>query len=115
MHELSLAEALLAQVRRHTPADHQATVIRVEAGPYQAINPQALAWAWEAVTAETELAQARLQYAALPFDMTCSGCGRTWTSTDPLEMCTCGALSQAAGSSDLRLVSIEVEPRLVTT
>ena len=109
MHELSLAEALVSQVRRHTPTDHRATVIRVEAGPYQAIDPQALAWAWEVLVAETELASARLDFKALPFNMTCSGCGRTWTGTDPLEMCTCGSPAQAAGSPDLRLVSMEVE------
>ena len=115
MHELSLAEALLSQVRRHTPADHRATLIRVEAGPYQAIDPQALAWAWEALAAETELAHARLDFKALPFAMTCTGCGRTWTGTDPLELCSCGSPPQVTGTSDLRLVSMEVEPLLVTT
>lgn len=109
MHEMSLAEALLAQVRRHTPADHRATVIRVEAGPYQAINPQALAWAWEAMTVDTELAPSRMEFNALPFKLTCGSCNRSWTGFDAFELCTCGGQAQATGSSDLRLVSLEVE------
>jgi len=109
MHETSLAQALLEQVRRHTPAGHVATAVRVEAGPYQAINPQALEWAWQIVTAETELAHTKLEYRALAFEMSCAGCGRKWTGADPFELCTCGGEARAAGSSDLRLVSLEVE------
>ncbi len=109
MHETSIAQALIDQVRRHTPAGHIATVARVEAGPYQAINPQALEWAWQIVTAETELAQSKLEFRALPFEMSCPGCGRKWAGADPFELCTCGAEARAAGLSDLRLVSLEVE------
>jgi hydrogenase nickel incorporation protein HypA/HybF len=115
MHEMSLAEALLAQVRRHTPADHHATLVRVEAGPYQAINPQALAWAWEALTTDTELVGTRLDFTALPFSLTCVSCNRQWTGIDPFEMCPCGGQAVATGSSDLRLVSLEVELLLVTS
>jgi hydrogenase nickel incorporation protein HypA/HybF len=109
MHETSIAQALIEQVRRHTPEGHVATVARVEAGPYQAINPQALEWAWQIITAETELAHTKLEYRGLPFDLSCARCGRKWTGTDPFELCSCGAEAQAAGSSDLRLVSLEVE------
>jgi hydrogenase nickel incorporation protein HypA/HybF len=110
MHETSIAQALIEQVRRHTPEGHVATVARVEAGPYQAINPQALDWAWQIVTDGTELAHTKLEYRGLPFEMSCPGCGRKWTGDDPFELCTCGAEAAASGSSDLRLVSLEVEP-----
>jgi len=109
MHETSIAQALIEQVRRHTPAGHVAISARVEAGPYQAINPQALEWAWQIVAGETELAHTKLEYRGLPFDLSCISCGRKWTGADPFEPCTCGSEARAAGSSDLRLVSLEVE------
>ncbi len=110
MHETSIAQALIEQVRRHTPEGHVATVARVEAGPYQAINPQALDWAWQIVTEGTELASTKLEYRGLPFAMSCPKCGRQWTGADPFELCSCGSEAAANGSSDLRLVSLEVEP-----
>jgi hydrogenase nickel incorporation protein HypA/HybF len=110
MHETSIAQALMDQVRRHTPEGHAVTVVRVEAGPYQAINPQALDWAWQVVTEGTPLERAKLEFRGLPFSMTCASCGRTWTGTDPFEACACGGEARAEGSADLRLVSLEVEP-----
>ena len=110
MHETSIAEALIEQVRRHTPPGHRVTLVRVEAGPYQAINPQALEWAWQIVTDGTDLARAKLEFRALPFSLTCSQCGRAWTGADPFEPCACGGEAAAEGSKDLHLVSLDAEP-----
>jgi hydrogenase nickel incorporation protein HypA/HybF len=109
MHETSIAQALIEQVRRHTPEGHVATGAKVEAGPYQAINPQALEWAWQIVTEGTELARTKLEFRGLPFAMTCLTCGRAWSGEDPFEACACGGEARAEGSADLRLVAIEVE------
>ena len=109
MHETSIAQSLLEQIRRHTPAGHYAMVARVEAGPYQAVNPQALEWAWQIISEDTELAGMKLEFRGLPFAYACARCGRNWTGNDPLEMCTCGGEPRVSGSSDLRLVSMEVE------
>ena len=109
MHETSIAEALIDQVRRHTPPGHYALIVRVEAGPYQAINPQALDWAWQIVTEGSELAQTKLEFRGLPFEYACARCGKTWTGSDPLALCPCGNEPKVSGSSDLRLVSLEVE------
>ncbi len=110
MHETSIAEALIEQVRRHTPEGHRVALVRVEAGPYQAINPQALEWAWQIVTEGTDLANSILEFRGLSFSLICTQCGRTWTGADPFESCTCGGEARSEGSADLRLVSLEVEP-----
>ena len=109
MHETSIAQALIDQVRRHTPPGHYALSVRVEAGPYQAINPQALDWAWQIVTEATELSRTKLEFRALPFEYACARCGKTWTGADPLALCPCGSEPRVTGSSDLRLTSLEVE------
>ena len=111
VHEISIAEALAGQVRRHIPAGHRACAVRVEAGPLQNIDPEAIAVAWQVVTTDTDLAGAVLNYSALPWQITCNACGRKWTGTDPFELCTCGSTNTLpTGSSGLCLLSLEVEP-----
>ena len=109
MHELSIAEALIEQVRRHTPEGSRAFIVRVEAGPLQAIDPDALEMAWRSVTAGTELAQARLDFENLPYILLCPRCDHSWTSHDAFELCDCGAEARAVGCTTLRLNSMEVE------
>jgi hydrogenase nickel insertion protein HypA len=110
MHEMSIAQALVEQVRRHTPQGHHATIVRVEVGPLQGIDPAALQMAWEANTCGTELCGAKLEIAALPYKLTCPRCGRVWTAEDPFDPCACGSDALSEGGGDLRLMSMEVEP-----
>jgi hydrogenase nickel incorporation protein HypA/HybF len=114
VHEVAIATSLLEHVRRHVPRGHRLTAVRVEAGPLQSLDPQALDMAWQAVTAGTVFCDALLESTVLPFDLVCPACGRAWTSADAFEPCTCGTGSAAdgprcTGSADLRLVSLDVE------
>ena len=76
MHEMSIADALVTQVRRHTPAGQVARLVRVEAGPLQAVDGDALQMAWQAMTLGTELAACELRLEALPYKLSCPKCGR---------------------------------------
>jgi Zn finger protein HypA/HybF involved in hydrogenase expression len=114
MHEMALADALLEQVRRHTPEGQHAVLVRIEAGPLQSIDPEAFKMAWQAVTTETELEGCAMDLASLPYSLSCPKCGRRWTAEDPFDACACGndaiSISGAAGGNELRLISMEVEP-----
>jgi len=114
MHEMSIADALLEQVRRHSPDGQRAVVLRVEAGALSSIDPEALQMAWQAVTTETELERCKLELTCLPFSLSCPKCGRVWTADDPFDQCACGndaiSVGSAAGNGDVRLLSMEVEP-----
>lgn len=108
MHELSIAEALLEQVRRHTPPGQCATLIHVEAGPLQAIDADALQFAWKALTASSDLVSATLELTTLPWHLTCSRCGKSWTAADPFQECACGCQEvNPEGSAEIRLISFE--------
>lgn len=109
MHELSIAEALLEQVRRHAPAGNRVMEVRVEAGMQRAIDATALEWAWQAVAEGTDLADAKLMFTELPYTLTCRHCGSEWTSGDPLATCACGAEAGVIGGAELRLMSLEIE------
>lgn len=110
MHELSLAEALLHQVRRHMPVGAVLRTVRIEAGPALAIEPMAMRMAWQAVTADSPLSGAALELTVLPWRLHCGDCGRCWTGDDPLADCACGsAATTPEGDGRLSLLSLEVD------
>jgi len=115
MHELSIAEALAEQVRRHIPAGMRVSRIRLEIGPRQAVEEDALRFAWQAVVKSSDLDTAVLEIVQLPWTLVCRQCNQSWTSIDPLQGCPgCGSEdTQAGGSSDLRLLSLDAAPDFV--
>jgi hydrogenase nickel incorporation protein HypA/HybF len=112
MHELSITEALIEQIRRQTPAGMTVLKAKVEIGPRQSIEEDSLRFAWEALIAATDLKWASLDLVFLPWTITCFKCHHKWSALDPLERCkTCGSVAtRADGSNDLRLLSLEVSP-----
>ncbi|MGN6367737.1 MAG: hydrogenase maturation nickel metallochaperone HypA [Phycisphaerae bacterium] len=112
MHELSIAEALIEQVRRHAPPASRLSKARVEIGARRAVDEDALRFAWQALVANTEFDSVVLETRSLPWEIACLKCKRHWNSHDPLEVCSaCGSEeTRAVGSNDLRLLSIEVSP-----
>ncbi|MCC7408394.1 MAG: hydrogenase maturation nickel metallochaperone HypA [Phycisphaeraceae bacterium] len=61
MHELSIARALLDQVRRHTPTDATVRQVCVRVGALRAIDPRAMDLAWRAATVGTSLEESQLR------------------------------------------------------
>lgn len=109
MHELSIAVALVGQALRHRPAGAVVLCVRVEAGALQAIDPEAMRWAWRAATEETPLVNSVIDVHCEPWQIDCAACGRRWTGDDPLESCACGSAdTQPHGDDRLRLLSLEV-------
>ena len=110
MHELSIAAALLEQVRRHTPAGQRVTIARIEAGALQGIDPDALQFAWQSLTAGTAEARAQLELKVHSFKVSCRECGRRFESADMFAPCVCGSVNTAPeGSDELRLIALDVE------
>jgi hydrogenase nickel incorporation protein HypA/HybF len=110
MHEVSIAMALAEQVRQHRPAGQRVQKVAIEAGAMQAVEPDAMAMAWQSVVMGTDLAGAELELTRLPYRMNCPACGRSWESEDMFEVCACGSeTTLPTGSDVLRLVSLEVE------
>lgn len=110
MHELSIADSLLEQVRRHMPAGKRLQAVRLRVGAKQGIDPESLKMAWEVTLASTPLAGAVLEVEYLPWQLTCPQCGRRWDSPEVFVECQCGcATPHAEGSGELTLLSLDVE------
>lgn len=110
VHEFSIAEALVAQVLAHAPATARVREVEIVVGALRGLEPDALRMCWEAVTFGTPMAGSTLQVDLRPWSITCSSCGRGWTSPVPFVSCLCGNATPApVGGDELDLVAITVD------
>lgn len=110
MHEFSIATALLELVKQHAPAGTTVRKVVMEAGPLQSVDPQAMEWAWQAVSDGTMYAGAELEVRVLPWRLRCRDCGREHVADDMLSPCPCGCqVCHPTGGDELRLVSLTVD------
>jgi hydrogenase nickel incorporation protein HypA/HybF len=113
MHELSIARALIDLTRKHA-AGQSGGVLRVDVqvGPLQAIDGEAMRFAWQAATMGTELAGASLMLDYLPWRLLCPECGLQWEAESFTESCRCGnSRPVPQGGDELLLVSLEVQTK----
>lgn len=74
MHELSIANAVY-RIGRDAAGDGKLTWVSVAVGELSAVEPELLRFAWEAVTAGTPDAGARLDVDWRPARQLCAACG----------------------------------------
>ena len=110
VHEFSIAEALAEQVLAHAPAGARVREVELRIGALRGLEPEALRMCWDSVTFGTPLAGSVLNMELLPWSITCSSCGRTWTSPVPFVSCECGnATPTPQGSDELDLIALDVD------
>jgi hydrogenase nickel incorporation protein HypA/HybF len=81
MHEMSIADALIRIVEGEMKTHGLRTVrrIKIRHGALSTMVPEALDFAFEAMTRDTPLQNAVLEYEKVPLTMSCHGCGATFT------------------------------------
>lgn len=110
MHELSIVDSLVEQVRRHTPEGKRLRGLRLRVGAKQGIDPESLKMAWEITVANTPMAGATMEVEYLPWRLSCPKCQRSWESPEVFVECECGCATPVAeGSGELTLLSLDVE------
>jgi hydrogenase nickel incorporation protein HypA/HybF len=110
VHEFSIAEALAAQVQKHARAGAKVHAVEIVVGPLRGIEPEALQMGWRGVTMDTRMAGSELLIEQRPWSISCSACGRNWTSPVPFVSCECGnATPEPHGTDELDLVAITID------
>lgn len=110
MHEFSIAQAVIEQVRVHTPAGATVRRVTIESGPMRGIVLEAMRWAWQAATDGTDLAASRIDIVQLPWTLRCPSCGTLFDAEEMFEPCQCGCEQTMPEDCDrLRLMSIDVD------
>ena len=116
MHELSICEAIARTVADRA-AGRRVLAVTVRIGYLRQVVPEALAFAWEMLTATTELEGAALQIEYVPAVAACVACGARTTLDAPVLACaTCVSRAVALQSGEeLLLVSLETTGEPVRT
>ncbi|MEY4099938.1 MAG: hypothetical protein RL300_1109 [Pseudomonadota bacterium] len=112
MHEMSLAEGVLQLIEDAARRDrfNRVSTVWLEIGRLSAVEPEALAFCFDAVTRGTVADGARLEIITLPGQGWCKACSQTVPITevfDPCPVCgTCPVVVTAG--TEMRVKELEV-------
>lgn len=112
MHEMSLAEGvmqLIEDAARKDPFKH-VTAVWLEIGQLSGVEPQAMAFCFDAVTRNTVADGARLEIITLPGSGWCMACAKTVPMSEVFGECPdCGGYQlQVTSGTDMRVKELEV-------
>lgn len=110
MHELALADAIVAIAEEHA-AGRRVARVELQVGRLRQVVPDALAFSFELVAAGTAAEGAELAIEDVPARVTCRRCGRE-TEVDgfPLACAVCGALDvDVTDGEQFQVVALELE------
>lgn len=112
MHELSVCQALLAQVQQvaRDNAAHSVEKVVLRIGPLAGVEPRLLQDAFPIARAGTVAADAELVIEALPLTVHCQSCGAETTATPNRLICgACGDWhTQLISGDELLLACVEL-------
>jgi hydrogenase nickel incorporation protein HypA/HybF len=116
MHELSIAEAVVAIANRHARG-RRVAVVEVKVGHLRQVVPPALEFAFELVAQGTPVEGAELRMEEIAAAGDCHGCGaQTPLPGFPLACRVCGGFDvEVTRGEELMVESLELEDELVTT
>ncbi len=113
MHEMSLAESVLRIIEDEARAHrlHRVRSVTLEIGKLAAVEPEAMRFAFTAVTRDTLAEGATLELNEIPGAGCCARCGATVEMDEPLALCPqCGSGAVlVTGGDRMRVVELEAE------
>jgi hydrogenase nickel incorporation protein HypA/HybF len=114
MHELGIVQSILDIIEQQMKIHSAKRLVRVELefGAMTAVMPDAIEFAFVALTKDTPLEGAELSITVVPIKAICLECGHeavldVFTPFCP--DCSTGVLSIVEGKDEMRIVSIEIE------
>ena len=112
MHEISLAEDVLQLIEDAARRDrfNKVSTVWLEIGQLSGVEPEAMAFCFDAVTRDTLADGARLEIITLPGQGWCKTCDRTVPMTEVFGACPqCGSYPlRVTAGTDMRVKELEV-------
>jgi hydrogenase nickel incorporation protein HypA/HybF len=110
MHELSIADAVVSIARRHA-AGRKVTRVDLKVGHLRQVVPDSLLFAFELVSAGTELEGAELAIEEVPAQVTCNACGAEAALREfPAQCVACGGFDvEVLGGDELLVEALELD------
>ncbi len=108
MHELAIAESVVASVLERT-AERHVTIVRLRVGRLAGVVPDALEFCFELAASGTPLEGATLELAEEHGRAHCRACDTDFDLDDPFLLCPCGSADVALLSGhELSVTSVEL-------
>jgi hydrogenase nickel incorporation protein HypA/HybF len=82
MHELAVAQAIVAAAERHTEG-RPVAIVRVRIGRLRQVVPEYLGFYFEVASKDTDCEGAALEWERVPSFLRCAGCGAEWDPAPP--------------------------------
>ena len=116
MHELSIAEAVVAIAAEHA-RDRQVAKVELKVGHLRQVVPSALEFSFELVAKDTPVEGAELEIEEVPAAGVCRACGAESVLADfPLSCEACGGFDlEVIRGEELLVESLELEDALTMT
>lgn len=112
MHELSIAQSIIDIVHQHVPQAklENVRIVRILVGEGSGVVADSLAFSLQAITADTSLANARMNIETIPFRISCAACSTISDNDGGLRICpACGSGNTTVISgTELRVKDIEL-------
>ncbi|MDD5298789.1 MAG: hydrogenase maturation nickel metallochaperone HypA [Rhodocyclaceae bacterium] len=113
MHEMSLAEGVLQLLEDAAGRENfrRVTTVWIEIGRLSGVEPEAMAFCFDAVTRGSIAEGARLEIISVPGTGHCLECGRDTELEAVYDSCShCGAVPvQVTGGTEMRVKELEVD------
>ena len=107
MHELAIAESVVAAVLERT-GDRHVCVVRLRIGRLAGVVPDALSFCFDLATLGTPLEGATLEWAEEPGRAHCRTCGTYFDLADAFLLCDCGSADvELLSGRELAVTSVE--------
>ena len=108
MHELAIAEAIVAAVAEKV-SDTSIRRIQVQVGRLSGVVPDALSFCFELACTGTALAGSELDIVSSPGRGRCRSCTHEFDTDDLIAMCRCGSVDiEVIGGRELVIREVEV-------
>ena len=114
MHELGIVQSILDIIEQQMKIHSAKRLVRAELefGVMTAVMPDAIQFAFEALSKDSPVEGAELVINVVPIKAICLNCGHeptldTYTPFCPV--CSTGVLNIVQGKDEMRIVSIEIE------
>jgi hydrogenase nickel incorporation protein HypA/HybF len=108
MHELAIAESVVASVLEHT-GGRRVAVVRLRVGRLAGVVPEAVTFCFDLATTGTSLEGASLELVEEHARAHCRTCSCDFVVDDPILLCGCGSADvELLSGQDLCVTSVEV-------
>ena len=111
MHELSIAQDILAIIKQNVPQEELQNIqsVNVKIGEMAGVVPDSLEFCFQAIVSGTEMEASKLVIEKIHFVLECKSCGKTSTNEFGIRICAHCSSPETNVISGLEMQVVDIE------